>query len=289
MRLVGVAVTEQVDPDDGPAGVLEQGDPSRLDPVALEEEAKPWTRTTGGGTPPSVWGRMSRRIEVELTSKVDEGTWTWRAAGAKQPKGTLDAKLLYDAAKVGDVVRAEADIDIDGIVITAVLPPKAKREEAPHIELLPTVDRPAPTPAPSTDRSKAPRRDRPPRADGRDRPRQDGPRDRPRREGGGRERPAAARDGGGGRGRTQSPPRPRPEPLPERPKPKRLSPGHTWRKAVLELLPLSSGRSPSTCCGAASPRCARPSKRRTPRSSPTASRRSTPSRSWPWPRSSFPR
>ena len=30
---------------------------------------------------------MSRRIEVELTSSRDDGTWTWRAAGAKQPAG----------------------------------------------------------------------------------------------------------------------------------------------------------------------------------------------------------
>ena len=180
---------------------------------------------------------MARRIEVELTSKVDEGTWTWRAAGAKQPKGTLDAKLLYDGAKVGDVVRAEAEIDIDGIVISAILPPKAKREEAPHIELLPTVDRPAPAPTPSTDRTKPPRRDRPARADG---PRPEGA--RPPRQGAqrgsGRERTPAARDGAPRRGRGQAPAaRPRIDPTPERPKPKRLSPGHTWRKAVLDLLP----------------------------------------------------
>ena len=46
---------------------------------------------------------MSRRIEVELTSQRDDGTWTWRAAGAKQPKGSLDGTLLYDGASVGDV------------------------------------------------------------------------------------------------------------------------------------------------------------------------------------------
>ena len=33
---------------------------------------------------------MSRRLEVELTSKRADGSYTWRAAGAKQPKGELD-------------------------------------------------------------------------------------------------------------------------------------------------------------------------------------------------------
>ena len=64
---------------------------------------------------------MSRRIDVELTSQSDDGTWTWRAAGAKQPKGTLDGALLYSGAAVGDVCRAEADFEIDGIFITAVM------------------------------------------------------------------------------------------------------------------------------------------------------------------------
>ncbi|NCG39431.1 MAG: hypothetical protein GWP30_00400, partial [Actinobacteria bacterium] len=69
---------------------------------------------------------MSRRIEVELTSQQDDGTWTWRAAGAKQPKGTLDAALLAKGAAVGDVVRAEADFEIDGIFVTAVTPLKSR-------------------------------------------------------------------------------------------------------------------------------------------------------------------
>ena len=67
---------------------------------------------------------MSRRIEVELTSQRDDGTWTWRAAGAKQPKGSLDGTLLYDGASVGDVCRADADFEIDGIFVTSVLPPR---------------------------------------------------------------------------------------------------------------------------------------------------------------------
>ncbi|MGQ0521243.1 MAG: hypothetical protein ACT4PX_08850 [Actinomycetota bacterium] len=79
---------------------------------------------------------MGRRIEVELTSTRDDGTWTWRAAGAKQPKGVVDAGLLYEGARVGDVVRAEADFEIEGITITAILPPQKKRDEPSRLEII---------------------------------------------------------------------------------------------------------------------------------------------------------
>ena len=42
---------------------------------------------------------MSRRIEVELTSERPDGSWTWRAAGAREPKGELDGGLP-DAAEL---------------------------------------------------------------------------------------------------------------------------------------------------------------------------------------------
>jgi len=72
---------------------------------------------------------MSRRIDVELTSDRGDGTWSWRAAGARQPKGVLDASLLYEGASPGDVVRAEADFDIDGITVVSVQPPKGARQQ----------------------------------------------------------------------------------------------------------------------------------------------------------------
>ncbi|MCU1451014.1 MAG: hypothetical protein JWP02_3184, partial [Acidimicrobiales bacterium] len=68
---------------------------------------------------------MAVRLEIELTSSRDDGTWTWRAAGAKQPKGVLDGSLLTAGAKVGDILRADAEQNIDGINVTAVLPPKS--------------------------------------------------------------------------------------------------------------------------------------------------------------------
>ncbi len=69
-------------------------------------------------------GAVARRIEIELTSAWPDGTWTWRAAGALNPRGTVDASLLYETAKAGDVVRAEAEFGIDGITVVSVEPPR---------------------------------------------------------------------------------------------------------------------------------------------------------------------
>ncbi|MDQ4090987.1 MAG: hypothetical protein M3163_11900, partial [Actinomycetota bacterium] len=78
------------------------------------------------------------RIDIELTSSRPDGTWTWRAAGARQPKGVVAAAVLYDGAKVGDVVKAEADFDLDGINVTSVTAPKAKKR-ATAAEVLPIL------------------------------------------------------------------------------------------------------------------------------------------------------
>ncbi len=82
---------------------------------------------------------MSSRIDVELTSKRDDDTWTWRVAGARQPKGILSSKLLYPGAKVGDVVKVDALFEIDGITVQQVLPPRTKEAPKGAIELKPTA------------------------------------------------------------------------------------------------------------------------------------------------------
>ena len=79
---------------------------------------------------------MPRKIDIELTSARADGTWTWRVAGARQPKGTLDGSLLPTGASVGDVLRAEAEIELEGTVITAVAPPPGKRPDPDRLELL---------------------------------------------------------------------------------------------------------------------------------------------------------
>jgi hypothetical protein len=111
---------------------------------------------------------MSRKIEIELTSARPDGSWTWRVAGAKQPKGVLDGSLLPDGAKVGDVLRAEADTELDGTVITSVSGVPPKREAADRLQLL-SDDRPfegvTTSLVPKGSRSPRDRDDRRPRPD----------------------------------------------------------------------------------------------------------------------------
>ena len=79
---------------------------------------------------------MSHRLEVMLTSRRPDGTWTWRAAGARQPKGILEEGLLPAGAAVGDVLRVEAEVSVDGIVVRQVLPTKAERPPPSRVEHL---------------------------------------------------------------------------------------------------------------------------------------------------------
>ncbi len=183
---------------------------------------------------------------MELTSSRDDGTWTWRAAGAKLPKGELDGALLYAGAKVGDVVRADADFDVEGISVVAVLPPKSDKRVAPErLEVIGTrTDEPLVTQtlAKRGRGDRGDRRDRGDRGDRGDRrPRRDGDR-RPSDRGdrGDRGRPGGARgdrprgDGSERGERRQRPARP---PVDAKPKPKRLKAGRTHRNAWLETLP----------------------------------------------------
>src|SRR3954470_4078575 len=185
---------------------------------------------------------MSRRIDIELTSVREDGTWTWRAAGAKRPRGVVDASVLYEGARAGDVVRAEADFEIEGITIISVVPPKQQRSESERLEIIgPQRELPGVT------SSLVPKRDR-----DRERPRRDDRGDRGARPGGPRrdrpergERPDRGERSGSDRTRERAETRgPRPgrapaqRPAPEpKPKEKRLSPGNAHRAAALEALP----------------------------------------------------
>jgi len=83
---------------------------------------------------------MGHRIEVELTSQSDESTWTWRAAGAKLPRGTVSSELVPPGTIVGSVLRAEVEMTLDGTTVTALLAPKGKSapKQVDRIEVIGT-------------------------------------------------------------------------------------------------------------------------------------------------------
>ncbi|MEC7916424.1 MAG: hypothetical protein VX963_09135 [Actinomycetota bacterium] len=168
---------------------------------------------------------MSRRIDVELTSQNDDGSWTWRAAGAKQPKGTLDGALLYNGASVGDVCRADADFDVDGIFVTAVLPPKGRsgRPDDERIELLGSGTE---FQAVTTQLAKKSRSGK--RNDGRRRS------DRKKSK---RDVDSRNKDDKGRRNNRDNKARKPKTEAPAKPKPKKLKPGRTHRKALIDGLP----------------------------------------------------
>ncbi len=191
---------------------------------------------------------MSIRIEIELTSSSPDGSWTWRAAGAREPRGVLDGSILPGGAAVGDQFRVETEQSVDGIQVLAVVPPKDKASRSGMLELLPTEEAFEPViqqraPGRRDDGDRRPRRDRPPdgrgdrrreRADRSTRDRQDAP---------GEKRGEQRRGERSGERRGEQSERrhrphftPPPE-LPQRPKPKRLRPGRQHVSDLLASLP----------------------------------------------------
>lgn len=170
---------------------------------------------------------MSRRIEIELTSKREDGTWTWRAAGAQQPKGVVDASLVPSGVSVKDVLRAEVETDLDGTRVLTIAAPKQKAERTGLLQMLPS-EKPF-EPVTQQLRKKG----------GRDGDKRRGP----RRDGDGAprgERRSGDKRREGGEGRPERPRRPffeTPPELPQRPKPKRIKPKRVNVDAVLAELP----------------------------------------------------
>jgi hypothetical protein len=70
---------------------------------------------------------MSRRIDIELTSQIGDGSWTWRAAGARQPKGVVDGALVPPGQAVGAILRADVEVGLEGIEVLALTPAKPAR------------------------------------------------------------------------------------------------------------------------------------------------------------------
>ena len=169
---------------------------------------------------------MSRRIEIELTSKREDGTLTWRAAGALQPKGVVADSVVPTGAAVKDVVRAEVESDLDGTRVLSITAPKQKAARTGLLEMLPSEK---PFEAVTQQLRKKGPRD----GDKRRGPRRDG--DKPRGE---RRDGDKRREGGEGRGdRPRRPFFETPPELPQRPKPKRIKPRRVNVDAVLAELP----------------------------------------------------
>ncbi len=188
---------------------------------------------------------MPTRIDIELTSASGDGSWTWRAAGAREPKGVLDGSILPAGAAVGDQLRAESEQNVEGIRILSIVPPKQKGGRSDVLELLPSTDfEPVTQQRVGRDRHE-PSRSRPRRArDGEEREDRNGDRtrrDRGRRgEGRGPRRDDESTGGDDRRQARQRPHRPHftpPPELPQRPKPKRLRPGKQHLGEVLSSLP----------------------------------------------------
>jgi hypothetical protein len=184
---------------------------------------------------------VARRLEIELTSHRDDGTWTWRAVGAKSPKGVLDGSLVPSGLAVGDVVKVEAEATVEGLDISTVFAAKAARKEKETLELLGSGrDEPLVTQVLAgkgrgggggrgRDGDKG-------RGRGRDGDKGRG-RGRDGDKGRGRSR-EDGRDGGRGRGSDdkRGPRAERPK-APARPKAPRLRPARTHRQAALKALP----------------------------------------------------
>lgn len=174
---------------------------------------------------------MSRRIDIELTSAREDGSWTWRAAGAREPKGTLDGGILPPGVTSGQVLRVEVEGHLDGIEVVNVLPPRAPRSEPERLELKATsADQPLVT------STLAPKR-----SGERGRRRNDRARDERGRDGATRTRERRGDRSERGRDRPdrhhERSTRPAPPPVEQKPKPKRLRPGKVHRSALLEAVP----------------------------------------------------
>lgn len=172
---------------------------------------------------------MSRRIEIELTSKRPDGTWTWRAAGAREPRGVVSDSLVPAGVKENDVLRADVETDLDGTRVLAMTPPKGKNARTGLLELIPS-EKPF-EPVTQQLRKKSQRDGDKKRGPRRDRPAGERPR-------GDRRGADGSTDGASPKGdRPRRPFFEAPPELPQRPKPKRVRPQRANVVAVLAELP----------------------------------------------------
>jgi hypothetical protein len=115
---------------------------------------------------------MSRRIEIEITS-LSGDLATWRAAGAKLPKGVLAASLVPGGPVVGHVYRADIEQYMEGIEVLSVTAPKTASPVDPRnerLELIPEVKKGPDVVVTYASKGRGPRRDSEDTRDGARRP-----------------------------------------------------------------------------------------------------------------------
>jgi len=76
------------------------------------------------------------KIDVEITSQRENGDWTWRAVGAREPKGTVEASLLPDNLSIGAKFSVETEHFLDGVVVTKVFDQKQASGKGETLEIL---------------------------------------------------------------------------------------------------------------------------------------------------------
>ena len=145
---------------------------------------------------------MSRRIEIEITS-LNGDVATWRAAGAKLPKGVLQASLVPGGPVVGSVYRADVEQFMEGIEILSVMPPKTASPLDPRkerIELIVSEKSVPDVTVTYASKGRGPRRDGDDRGEGRrdgaKRPARPGAKDRSSERGPRPDRPSGDRPSG---------------------------------------------------------------------------------------------
>ena len=209
------------------------------------------------------------RIDIELTSSRRDGSWTWRAAGAREPQGVVDASVLPGRAEdrrrvqgrgragdrrhhysLGRHQTAEGRSQVDARAAAPAATVRAGRPAACRArqdETAPSAAAATPGPwrgADGADRGEHPIATRvapatsPPTTPLGDRPEHAAPTT---------ERPDRGERRGPRPERSRPDFTPPPE-LPQRPKPKRLRPGKAQRNAFSTRFPRSSARSPSWPC-----------------------------------------
>ena len=78
-------------------------------------------------------------MDIEVTSALADGSWTWRAAGARQPRGVVSHSILPASTKVGDVVRVEVETELEGLNVVALVPTRERGHEPQRIEITPPM------------------------------------------------------------------------------------------------------------------------------------------------------